>query len=158
MKREISFPEGYYDSSMILIHVEDASSTSLDIWSFLFPFQWSVWLLLAATVIVTGAAYYWLERKDSSTDTRELEKHPGEAMFYTAITFTGHFEFRPRTPSAMILVSVWRKRTASDNGHSYISSTKLTLLLFATRTDRLSRLRLLHSLSQQSIQPILPAF
>jgi hypothetical protein len=40
---------------------------------------------------------------DSSSDDRELEKHPGDAIFYTSIIFTGHFEFRPRTSAAMIL-------------------------------------------------------
>jgi hypothetical protein len=40
---------------------------------------------------------------DTTSDTRELEKHPGDAVFYTAITFTGHFEFRPQTSAAMIL-------------------------------------------------------
>ena len=103
MKAEVSFPEGWYDSSMILIHVDDSSNIPLTLWSFLLPFYWTVWLLLGITILVTGTAYYLLERLDTSSDTREIEQHPGDAVFYTAITFTGHFEFRPQTTAAMIL-------------------------------------------------------
>lgn len=97
--------EGWFDSSMILIHVEDSSQKALNIWSFLLPFQWGVWLLLGATILITGAAYWWLEKMDNASDSRQLEDHPGDAVFYTAITFTGHFEYRPTTSAAMILVS-----------------------------------------------------
>jgi ABC-type amino acid transport substrate-binding protein len=103
MKEEISFPEGWYDSSMVLIHIDESSKIPLTLWSFLLPFQWTVWLFLGITILVTGIAYYLLERLDTTSDTRELEKHPGDAVFYTAITFTGHFEFRPQTSAAMIL-------------------------------------------------------
>jgi hypothetical protein len=104
MQQEISFPEGWFDSSMIMIHVDSGGSKdSLNIWSFFLPFQWSVWVLLVVAVIVTGVSYWFLERMDTSSDTRELEHHPGDAVFYTAITFTGHFEFRPQTTAAMIL-------------------------------------------------------
>ena len=107
MKSEISFPEGWLDSSMILVTVDksstSASQESLNIWSFLLPFQWTVWLLLVVVVIITGVAYWLLERLDTSSDVRSLENHPGDAVFYTAITMTGHFEFQPQTSAAMIL-------------------------------------------------------
>jgi len=103
MANEVSFPEGWYDSSMILIYVNDASVSSLHIWSIFLPFQWSVWLLLVVAVVVTGVAYWFLERLDTRSDIRELEHHPGDAVFYTAIAMTGHFEFQPQTTAAMIL-------------------------------------------------------
>ena len=104
MKEEIAFPEGWFDSSMIMINVDSGGSKEiLNIWSFFLPFQWTVWVLLVVAVIVTGVSYWFLERLDTSSDTRELEHHPGDAVFYTAITFTGHFEFRPQTSAAMIL-------------------------------------------------------
>lgn len=109
LQSEIAFPEGWFDSSMILItndNGEDSSKEQLNFWSFLLPFQWTVWLLLCLTVICTGVCYWFLERLDTSSDTRELEEHPGDAVFYTAITFTGHFEFQPQSSAAMILVRV----------------------------------------------------
>ena len=104
MQQEISFPEGWFDSSMIVVNVDtNNNSNQLNIWSFLLPFQWTVWLLLGVTVLVTGVAYWFLERLDATSDERELEHHPGDAIFYTAITFTGHFEFQPQSSAAMIL-------------------------------------------------------
>ena len=103
MSQEIAFPEGWYDSSMVMVYEQGKEGTRLNIWSFLLPFQWTVWFLLVVTVVVSGAAYWFLERLDTTADERVLEKHPGDAVFYTAITFTGHFELRPQTSAAMIL-------------------------------------------------------
>lgn len=103
MSREIAFPEGWYDSSMIVVHVDDIKENNVNIWSFLLPFQWSVWALLVITIVITGAVYWLLERLDTTSDERLLEDHPGEAVFYTAIAFTGHFDFKPQTSAARIL-------------------------------------------------------
>lgn len=102
LSRDIAFPEGWYDSSMIVVHIDD-SKGRVNLWSIFAPLDWGVWLLLAITVALSGAAYWLLERLDTTADARRLEDHPGEAVYFTAIAFTGHFELRPQTLPARIL-------------------------------------------------------
>ena len=88
---EISFPEGWYDSSIILVQTRDGGDKDLNIWSFMLPFKTSVWFLIFATLVVSGWVYYLLERLDHSADLQQLESEPGSAMYYSFITFTGKF-------------------------------------------------------------------
>jgi hypothetical protein len=105
MKREISFPEGWYDASTIVVEsiTDQFEDKSLNYWSFLLPFTWGVWLLIILTVIGTGLMYYFLEKLNSAADERDLEHQAGAAVFYSAITMTGHYEFRPQTHAARLL-------------------------------------------------------
>jgi hypothetical protein len=106
MSNRIAFPEGWYDASIIMIEYADptkSATTNVDLFSFLTPFEWSVWLLILATVIASGLVYYLLEKMNTASDERDLEDAPATAVFYSAITFTGHFEFRPQTHAARLL-------------------------------------------------------
>jgi membrane protein implicated in regulation of membrane protease activity len=105
MKREISFPEGWFEASTIIVEATDPTATSqtLNFWGFLLPFQWQVWLLIIVTAIATGLMYFLLERMNAESDERHLEHEPGAAVFYSFITLTGHYEFRPRTTAARLL-------------------------------------------------------
>ena len=51
--------------------------------------------------------YYFLERLNSSSDKRHLGEKPVIAIFLAAITFTGHFEYRPNTNAARLLSFSW---------------------------------------------------
>lgn len=102
IQRSISFPEGFYDASMILVQ-DDNSKAALQIWSVFLPFRWTVWAMTLATIIASGLVYWFLERLNNKADQRQLEHKPGEAIFYTALSFTGHMEFRPRSAPAMIM-------------------------------------------------------
>lgn len=108
----VSFPEGWYDSSIILVErVQRRSSSSqkssFDLWSFLRPFDLYVWLLIAASVILTGLLYWFLEKINSEADARSLDTRPLSSIFLSAIVFTTHFEFRPNTSAAMLLSWSW---------------------------------------------------
>ncbi|KAL7566316.1 hypothetical protein ACA910_013639 [Epithemia clementina (nom. ined.)] len=102
IKKEINFPEGWYDASNILVESHNTKK-SLNIWSFLLPFQWEVWILIAGTVIATGVLYFLLDKMNTASDEMELDKQPGAAVFYSFITMTGHFELHPTTTSARLL-------------------------------------------------------
>jgi hypothetical protein len=41
----IVFPEGIYDSSIIMVGIQETDS-KLNIWSFLKPFEWGVWVMI----------------------------------------------------------------------------------------------------------------
>jgi flagellar basal body-associated protein FliL len=105
MSNQIAFPEGWYDASIIMIEYTDPQSTTtdLDLFSFLTPFEWTVWMLILATIVASGLVYYLLEKMNTASDERTLEEAPVSAVYYSAITFTGHLEFRPQTHAARLV-------------------------------------------------------
>ena len=106
LRSQISFPESWYDASIVMIEYVDPTSatTKLDLFSFLTPFDLSVWGLILATIVGSGLVYYLLEKMNAASDERSLEEEPTAAVYYSAIAFTGHLEFRPQTHAARLLV------------------------------------------------------
>lgn len=106
MSNQIAFPAGWYDASIIMIEYADPQSvtTKLDLFSFLTPFESSVWGLILATIVASGLVYYLLEKMNTASDERTLEEAPVAAVYYSAITFTGHLEFRPQTHAARLMI------------------------------------------------------
>jgi hypothetical protein len=45
-----------------------------------------------------------MERMNALSDERELEDAPMASVYYSAIIFTGHNEFRPQTNAARLLI------------------------------------------------------
>jgi len=111
----IDFPDGWYDSSIILVGKKELSSSSsfandFEMFSFLDPFQWDLWLMIVITIILSGLIYWLLEKLDPRSDKRRLDQSPIENMFITGVAFTTHFEFTPRTNIAWafaLSVSFW---------------------------------------------------
>jgi len=107
--RGISFPKGWYDGSIILATSlepdDDKGFTSY--WGFLEPFDVGVWIAIIAIIIFTGLMYFVLERLNFQSDELALEEDLLAATFFSALTFTGHYEFQPNTHSARILGLSW---------------------------------------------------
>jgi hypothetical protein len=103
MSSEVSFPEGWWDSSIVFVeHFKHTQMKSVvDIWSFFKPFSKSVWIMICVAIVVTGLLYWYLEYLDVDSDVLVLD--PLGSIFYAATTFTGHFGFRPNTSAARIL-------------------------------------------------------
>ena len=106
MSRSVNFPHGWYDGS-IVVGTLDPKEKAIDLWSFLKPFDVYVWLVVAATIVGTGLVYFFLERMNADADAKELSNNPNVAIFYAAITFTGHHEFEPNTNAARIISFSW---------------------------------------------------
>jgi len=106
MNRGISFPEGWYDASIILVERDVSKPKTFQLWNFLKPFHPFVWGLIGFSIIATGLMYWGLERLESNSDARILE-NPSGAIFLSAITFSQHFEFRPNTSAARIISFSW---------------------------------------------------
>ena len=106
MSRGISFPMGWSDGSIILVLSEE-STDKFNLWSFLLPFESNVWIAMAGAIFFSGLMYFFLERLNSSSDKRHLAEKPVTAIFLAAITFTGHFEYRPNTNAARLLSFSW---------------------------------------------------
>lgn len=111
MADKISFPYGWFDASMILVErTGEKKDLPLKIWSFLTPFDGMIWLMIAVSVIITGLLYWLLEKMNNKADERSLQNEPGGAVFYSALSFTGHMELQPASTSARILtfsMSFW---------------------------------------------------
>jgi hypothetical protein len=102
-----SFPIAWYDNSVVLGELIQLSSQNknhvFNVWSFLDPFELTVWLCLLCCIIITGMVYYVLELWNINADELELECKPIASIFYAAITFTGHYELRPQTHPARLV-------------------------------------------------------
>ena len=107
LRRGIAFPEGWYDSSLVLIERTDPNSEDVDMWSFLTPFQFSVWIMIGVAIVATGLMYWMLERLNTESDEAQLESKPLTTVFLSALTFTGNFNFQPNTHAARLLSLSW---------------------------------------------------
>jgi hypothetical protein len=109
MQQGASFPEGWYDATLIMIAVESdedsgggGGANNLDLWGFLAPFSTSVWIMILVTIVVSAMTYWFLDWYDTATDVMNLDHEPAQNLFLAAMTFTGNFEFQPSSNPARI--------------------------------------------------------
>lgn len=113
----ISFPQGWYDGSIILVTKrpnEDRQKFAAFLW--LRPFSDSVWILILLSIVASGVVYWVLELIDHKSDRARLQNSPLENIFLSAVTFTGHFEFQPRTNASRLFtisLTFWALMTAA---------------------------------------------
>ena len=107
MSRGISFPHGWYDGAIIMVAREQVEEDPFDVYSFLVPFEWTIWCAIVGAIFVTGLIYFFLERLDPNADDRNLEDKPWTNIFLAALTFTGHMSYQPNTTPSRILVMSW---------------------------------------------------
>ena len=103
----IAFPKGWYDGSIILVQSQAAGRSKFSqMWSFLDPFHYRVWMLILFSIVFTGVCYWLLERLNLESDERELENKPMAAIFLASLTFTGHFgKSNARAPNVTTRIS-----------------------------------------------------
>jgi nitrate reductase NapE component len=107
MRRGIAFPEGWWDASLILVQKVQPESGGKNMLSFLTPFTFPVWAMIAVAIVATGIMYWMLESLNSRADEAKLENKPLATIFLSSLTFTGHFDFQPNTHAARILSFSW---------------------------------------------------
>jgi hypothetical protein len=98
----VSYPEGWYDASIIMVSKKNSDITKFDPWSWLDPFATGVWVMIGVSIVFSGLVYWFLERIDHKSDKRSLHNSPLESIFLAGIVFTSHFEFHPRTHAARL--------------------------------------------------------
>ena len=102
----MSFPEFWYDQSIILVSKRSQRRSKFG--SFVGPFTFSVWLLIGATILVTGMLYTLLMRFQENADERPLDSV--STMFLSALTFTGHWNFMVSTCTRSIFILIYIRR------------------------------------------------
>ena len=145
LEKGISFPTGWWDSSVLLVESlpESAFKREFNLWSFLDPFQGKVWLAIIACIIFTGALHWILESLNPNSDERDLEEKPWASVFYAALTVTGHFEFKPNTHPSRILGLSWTFWTLivgsayTANLASFLVSPQVNVFRISTIEDAL---------------------
>mmetsp|Transcript_5614 Transcript_5614/g.12313 ORF Transcript_5614/g.12313 Transcript_5614/m.12313 type:complete len:530 (+) Transcript_5614:164-1753(+) len=101
----LSYP--WYDASLVLVWnpPEPSKDSGQYFLSFFAPFSWQVWVLTAATLLVSGYVFLIFERMDASEDDLASNwwRHSfREHTFLSAITFTGNFSYTPRNNPARL--------------------------------------------------------
>jgi hypothetical protein len=104
IKEGASFPEGYYDASIIMVG-EQTNKQRLNLWSFLEPFEWRVWLMILVTFLVSGAVYLWMEWFNEDSDRQVLGNKPTETIYFATLTFFGDVKFQPSTDYARLFIT-----------------------------------------------------
>jgi len=121
----VAFPEGWFDASLVLVGNKESSNSDFNLWSFLEPFTFRVWGLIAFSILISALVYgtnyreilslhhgiglvtdfhpyhAWMERYE--TDDR-LGRRPTENIFYAAIAFTGDNRYEPTSHNGRLFV------------------------------------------------------
>lgn len=102
LNRGITFQVPWYDSNIIMIMNTDQATAygrrrrnggggaSFELFSWLEPFSYDVWILTIVTIVVSALVYQGLERIDGETDDLELENEPGWNIFLGMILVFFH--------------------------------------------------------------------
>jgi len=85
----ISGAEGWYDASTIMIRKVDNFQSKTSISTALKPFDWSLWLSIIFTGILTGVIYNIIDYLYYRGNKKERE-HLGDNIFKTFLTFLGN--------------------------------------------------------------------
>jgi hypothetical protein len=99
-----SFLEGHIDASIIMVGKADEEVAGVDLFSFLAPFDWQVWLMTLLTMVIAGLVYQWMEWINEDSDRQDLQKKPSETMYFAALSFNGDIKFQPSTNYARLFV------------------------------------------------------
>lgn len=97
----VTFLQGWYDGSIILVGKQETTD-KVNVWSFLMPFAWGVWLMMFVTIVFSGFVYYWMEWYNEDSDRQDLGKMPTENIYFAALSFIGQIQFMPATDYARI--------------------------------------------------------
>lgn len=110
LAQEVAFAEGWYDSSIVIVERNTKSSDkgTFDMFNFLTPFTRNVWLLICASIILSGMCYWILEWLNEDADEKlQLSDKPLHSIYLASLVFVGHNEYKPTTHSARMLSFSW---------------------------------------------------
>ena len=118
----------WYDDSLVLITKSRKRQLFM---SFMEPFDTKVWGMIVAFIFGTGILYNFLNKLSDDTDSRQV--NCSSAIFLSAITFTGHFEFRVSSSNQSIKNSLQSYRSTPSfllNGNQAKLSCSALALVF----------------------------
>ncbi|CAF1196127.1 unnamed protein product [Adineta steineri] len=106
-RREIAgFSSTIYDNSLRVV-VRDAASVKLDLWSYLKPFSFKLWITILGATIYAGILVYILEgRQNEALQDRSIVSIVGMSMWFSSSTIMGKSaDFQTTTAPGRILTA-----------------------------------------------------
>ncbi|CAF3866145.1 unnamed protein product [Adineta steineri] len=106
-RREIvGFSSTIYDNSLRVV-VRDAASVKLDLWSYLKPFSFKLWITILGATIYAGILVYILEgRQNEALQDRSIVSLIGMSMWFSSSTIMGKSaDFQTTTAPGRILTA-----------------------------------------------------
>ena len=113
LNKGVTFPEGWYDASLILIVPTriDAPSAAETLFSWLKPFGADVWALVGLMFMLTAFVYWLLERDQVEGDLEDkdawLQICMSVFLGFTVLTGGGGNTLSPKSVAGMLLASGW---------------------------------------------------
>jgi len=112
MNLGVAFVQEWYDSSIILLKVQEEEIISDDIkfWNWLRPYDYQVWLVTLTTIFLSGLVYQWLEYLQEERGDRDVWEWWCENWYLSAINFTQAYEYQPKSLASRLFgisMAVW---------------------------------------------------
>ena len=110
MAHGVAFPHGWYEGGITFAQLRSDDThdpNAVRLWTFLHPFQYTVWLSIVVAIAGTGMVYFFMERLRDDSDERDLENKPFGSIFLASMAFTGHLSFQPGSNAARLLTWSW---------------------------------------------------
>jgi hypothetical protein len=96
MERGVAYIEPWFDGSVILIEkLEPADANTISLLNWLRPFETEVWLLVLATIIVSGLVYQCIEYMHDERESRPLYQWLSDNLYLSAMNFTQNYQYAP---------------------------------------------------------------
>lgn len=127
MDMGVAYLEPWYDASIILIEKREQdgwyhdASGPLALWNWARPFDANVWLLIIATILLSGLVYQFLEFNDGDRQDRSQAQWFNDNVYLSLLNFTQNFSYAP-TSSATRLFSVSMAFWAMIVGATYTAN------------------------------------
>lgn len=89
---------------------ESVVEDSVDLYNWLRPFDLGVWLMTAATIVLSALAYQWLEALSGHRGQRTWWKWFMDNLYLSAINFPQNYEYEPHGFAARLFgvsISLW---------------------------------------------------
>lgn len=109
----IRFMQPWFDGSIIMIRkkfIPEVDDGTVEVWNWLRPFSFEVWIVTIATIFFSGFAYMWLEHLSGHRRHREFWQWFSDNVYLSAISFPQNYEFQPRSAAARLFgvsISLW---------------------------------------------------
>jgi hypothetical protein len=98
MEKGVAYIEPWFDGSVILINqrepVED-STNAINLLNWLRPFEMSVWLLICATILLSGLVYQFIEFLHHERESRPWYQWLSDNLYLSAMNFTQNYQYAP---------------------------------------------------------------
>ena len=112
MEKGVAYIEPWFDGSVVLIDRIDPpeATNSVNLWNWLRPFESSVWILTAVTILISGLVFQFLEYMCEERHERSFLQWFSDNLYLSSLNFTQNFEYAPASASGRLFavsMGIW---------------------------------------------------